>query len=204
MPLIAHRLAKCLSRPASWSMRSSCNRSLWQALWRSLSLTYMSAFSLLAKPLSKLSIWGSRAIAPRERRREREGLPRSLPRSPAARFARHKRKFKQRRFWATYVNLNWAFFSLKIPWRYQIFFAFIETICSEVCSKSRLMRRSKTSLLKLPIKKLEHLLRDYCMPDNCDLSLTLTILTQCHCNFLIAPLVVIISDFVAEWILKEI
>ena len=35
-----------VSLAASWSMRSSCNRSLWQALWRSLSLTYMSAFSL--------------------------------------------------------------------------------------------------------------------------------------------------------------
>ena len=59
------------------------------------------------------------------------------------------------------------------------------------------MRLSKTSLLKPPIRKLEHLLAGYCMPDNFDLWLTLTI-------FLIAPLVVIISDFAAEWILKEI
>ena len=146
----------------------------------------------------------SHAIAARERRRQREGLRRSLPCSHAARFTRHIREFKQRRFWATHVNRKWTFFSFKIPWRYQIFFAFIETICSKVCSKSRLVRRSKTSLIKPPIKKLEHLLAGYCMPDNCDLWLTLTILTQCHFNFLIAPLVVIISDFSAEWILKEI
>ena len=30
------------------------------------------------------------------------------------------RVFKQQRFWATHVKRKWAFFSFKIPWRYQI------------------------------------------------------------------------------------
>ena len=33
------------------------------------------------------------------------------------------REFEQRRFWATRVNRNWAFFSLNIPWLYQIWIA---------------------------------------------------------------------------------
>ena len=29
-------------------------------------------------------------------------------------------EFKQRRFWATYVNRKWAFLSFNMPWRNQI------------------------------------------------------------------------------------
>ena len=75
------------------------------------------------------------------------------------------RELKQRRFWATHVNRKWAFCSFNKPWRYRIYIAsvliLIETICPKICSKSRLksakrpfpvdVRRSKTSLLKLPI-----------------------------------------------------
>ena len=71
---------------------------------------------------------------------------------------------KHQRFWAMCMNRKWAFFSFNILWRHQICIAkslyYIETIYRKVCSKSQLksakslvpvdVRRSKTSLLKLP------------------------------------------------------
>ena len=67
-------------------------------------------------------------------------------------------------FWATPNNRKWAILSFNMPWCYQIcilsVFTLIETICLRICSKSRPkssrsplpldLRRSKTSLLKLP------------------------------------------------------
>ena len=50
-------------------------------------------------------------------------------------------EIKQRRFWGTYVNRNWAFLSFNMPWRYQIcmlsVFTLKETIYLRICSKSR-------------------------------------------------------------------
>ena len=80
-------------------------------------------------------------------------------------FSSHIRELKQRRFWSTYVNRKWTFFSFNKPWRYHILLSsvliLIETICPKIWSKSRLkraksslpvdVRRSKTSLLKLTI-----------------------------------------------------
>ena len=79
------------------------------------------------------------------------------------------REFKEIHFWGTNVNQKWVFFSFNMPWGHHIcnakfFLTLIETICPKMFSKLRLksaksplsvdLRRSKTSLLKLPILKL--------------------------------------------------
>ena len=84
------------------------------------------------------------------------------------------RGFKEVHFWATNVNRKWALSSFNMPratkFVLHIFLTVIETICPKMCSKSRLksaksplsvdVRRSKTSLLKLPILKVNTLLLD--------------------------------------------
>ena len=78
------------------------------------------------------------------------------------------RELKQRRFWVTHVNRKGAVFSFNMPWRYQIcmarcFYAYRDDltkhlfkITAQECKKSTSvdMRRSKTSLLKLPFIRL--------------------------------------------------
>ena len=78
------------------------------------------------------------------------------------------REIKQRRFWTTHVNRKWAFSSFNKPWRYRIYIAkclnsYRDDLPKNLF-KSRLksakrpfpvdVRRSKTSLLKLPISNL--------------------------------------------------